>query len=293
MDEGMPGRFLRRECDSPAVVYKWFSLMLGLLRWFSAKGSAHQCRRCWFDTWIRRISWWRKLWLTPVFVLEESHGQRSLVGYSLWDCKESDMTEHTLLDVVTLWRTFYILFVNLYTKTAPWSFSSVQSISRVRLFATPGTAARQASLSTTNSRSLLKLMSIELVVPPNHLILCRPLLLPSGGSFPASGSFQVSQFFASRGQSIRASASASVLPVNIQDWFPLGWTGWISFQSKGLSRVFSNTTVQKHQFFGTQPYLWSNSHIHTWLLDKPQLWLDGPLSAKECLCFLICCLGWS
>ena len=102
MDEGMPGRFLRRECDSPAVVYKWFSLMLGLLRWFSAKGSAHQCRRCWFDTWIRRISWWRKLRLTPVFVPEESHGQRSLVGYSLWDCKESDMSEHTLLDVVTL-----------------------------------------------------------------------------------------------------------------------------------------------------------------------------------------------
>ena len=169
----------------------------------------------------------------------------------------------------------------------------LQSLSHGGPFVTPWTAACQASLSFTISRSLLKLMSIELVVPPNHLILCRPLLLPSGGSFPASGSFQVSQFFASRGQSIRASASASVLPVNIQDWFPLGWTGWISFQSKGLSRVFSNATVQKHQFFGTQPYLWSNSHIHTWLLDKPQLWLDGPLSAKECLCFLICCLGWS
>ena len=81
-------------------------------------------------------------------------------------------------------------------------------------------------------------------------------------SFPASGSFQMNQFFTSGGQSIRVSTSASVLPMNIQDWFPLGWTGWISLQSKGLSRVFSNTTVQKHQFFGAQP------------------WLDGPLLAK-------------
>ena len=85
--------------------------------------------------------------------------------------------------------------------------------------------------------------------------------------FPASGSFPVSQFFVSGGQSIRA--SASVLPKNIQDWFPLGLTGWISLQSKGLSRVFSNTTVQKHQFFGTQLSSQSNSHIHTWLLEKP------------------------
>ena len=88
-------------------------------------------------------------------------------------------------------------------------------------------------------------------------------------SFPVSGSFQISQFFASGGQSIGVSASASVLPMNIQDWFPSGWTGWISLQSKGLSRVFSNTTVQKHQLFGTQLSLWSNSHIHTWLLEKP------------------------
>ena len=97
-------------------------------------------------------------------------------------------------------------------------------------------------------------------------------------SFPPSVSFPMSQFFASGGQSI--GASASVLPMNIQDWFPLGWTGWISLQSKGLSRVFSNTTVQKHQFFGAQFSLWSNSHIHTWLLEKPYLWLDGPLLAK-------------
>ena len=91
-------------------------------------------------------------------------------------------------------------------------------------------------------------------------------------SSPPSESFQMSQFFPCGGQSIGVSALASVLPMNIQDWFPLGWAGWISLQSKGLSRVFSNTTVQKHQFFGTQLSSQSNSHIHTWLVEKPQLW---------------------
>ena len=88
-------------------------------------------------------------------------------------------------------------------------------------------------------------------------------------SFPASGPFPMSQFFTSGGQSIGTSASTSVLPMNIQDWFPFGWTGWISLQSKELSRVCSNTTVQKHQSFGVQLSLWVNSHIHTWLLEKP------------------------
>ena len=88
-------------------------------------------------------------------------------------------------------------------------------------------------------------------------------------SFPVSVYFLMSQFFTSGGQSIGASSSALVLPMNIQDWFPLGWTGLISMQSKRLSRVFSNTTVQKHQFFGAQLSLWSDSHIHTWLLEKP------------------------
>ena len=87
-------------------------------------------------------------------------------------------------------------------------------------------------------------------------------------SFPASGSFPMSQFFASGSQSLRVSVLASVLPKDIQDSIPLGWTGWISLQAKVLSRVFSNTTIQKHQFFGTQPSLWSNSHICTWLLEK-------------------------
>ena len=113
-------------------------------------------------------------------------------------------------------------------------------------------------------------MSIESVMPCNHLILCHPLLLLSS-IFPSIRVFKMSQLFASGGQSIGVSASAStlVLKMNIQDWFPLGWPGWILLQFKGLSRVFSNTSVQKHQFFGTQASLSPNSNIHTWLLEKP------------------------
>ena len=99
-------------------------------------------------------------------------------------------------------------------------------------------------------------------------------------SLPAWESFPMSQLFTWGGQSIGVSALASVLPMNIQNWFPLGWTGWISLQFKTLSRVFSNTTVQKHQFFGTQLSSQSNSHTHSWPLEKPQPWLDGPLLAK-------------
>ena len=99
---------------------------------------------------------------------------------------------------------------------------------------------------------------------------------PPAWSFPASGSFPMSQHFAWGGQSTGVSASPSILPMNTQDWSPLGWTGWISLQSKGLSRVFSNTTVQKHHFFNAQLSSQSNSHIHTWPLEKPQPWLDRP-----------------
>ena len=105
--------------------------------------------------------------------------------------------------------------------------------------------------------SLLKFMPLELMMPSTLLILCHPFSTCLQ-SFPALGSFPVSQLFASGGQSIRISASATVLPVKIQDWFPLGWTGWISLLSKGLSRVFSNKTFRKHQFFGAQASLWSN-----------------------------------
>ena len=134
----------------------------------------------------------------------------------------------------------------------------------------PWISALQASLSITNSQSSLKLTSIKSVMPFSHPILCHPLLLlPPIQSLPTSRSFPMNQLFTWGGQSIGVSASASVLPMNTQDWSPSEWTGWISLQSKGLSRVFSNTTVQKHQFFGAQPSSQSNSHIHTWPLEKP------------------------
>ena len=125
------------------------------------------------------------------------------------------------------------------------TFSSSQLLSSVQLFATSWTAARQASLSITDSRSLLKLMSIESAIPSNYLILCHPLiLLPS--IFPSIRVFSNESVLPipSDGQSIGVSALASVLPMNIQYWFPLGLTGWTSLQSKGLSRVFYNTTVK-------------------------------------------------
>ena len=150
------------------------------------------------------------------------------------------------------------------------TISSVQSLSHVWLFATPWIAARQASLSITNSRSSLKLMSIKSVMPSSHLILCHPLLLLHP-TLPASESFPMSQLFAWGVQSTGASASASFLPKKSQGWSPSEWTGWISLQSKGLSRVFSNTTVQTHQFFGAQPSSQSNSHIHTWPLENHSL----------------------
>ena len=132
------------------------------------------------------------------------------------------------------------------------TFNSLQSLSHVRLFATPWIAVRQDSLSITNSQSSLRLMSIESVMPSSHLILCHPiLLLPP---IPrASESFPMSQLFAWGGQSTGVSALASFLPKKSQGWSPSEWTGWISLQSKGLARVFSNTTVRKHQIFGAQP----------------------------------------
>ena len=150
----------------------------------------------------------------------------------------------------------------------PVGISSVQSLSRVWLFATPWTAARQASLSITNSRSSLRLCPLSRWCYP----AISSSVLPFSScpqSFPASEPFPMSQLFAWGGQSTGVSASASVLPVNTQDWSPLGRTCWISLQSKGLSRVFSNTTVQKHQFFGTQLYisylffLYQTPQIHT------------------------------
>ena len=167
---------------------------------------------------------WRKRQPTPVFLRGESHGRRSLVGYSL----QGHRVRHDWLH---------------YHKVS--EFSSVQSLGHVRLFATPWTAPSPTPGVYSNSRPLSQwchpTISSSVVPFCSHL-----------QSFPASESFPRSQFFTSGSQSIGVSASASVLPMNIQDWFPLGWTDWISLQSKGLSRVFSNTTVQKHQFFSAQ-----------------------------------------
>ena len=164
-------------------------------------------------------------------------------------------------------------------------FVAVQSLSHVWFFVTPWTTVHQASLSFTISHSLLKLMSIQLVMPSNHLILCHSLLLlPS--IFPSIKVFSNESALHIKWPKYW-SFSFSISPSNdYSGLISFTLTGLISLQSKGLSRVFSNTTVWKHQFFGTHPSLRSNSHICTWLLGKPQLWLYGPLLAKWCLCFI-------
>ena len=152
------------------------------------------------------------------------------------------------------------IYIYTHTHTHIYIYIVVQLLTHVQLFAIPWTAACQPSLSLTMFQGLLKLMSIESVMPSNHLILCHPvLLLPS--IFTNIRSFPMSQLFASGGQSVGASVSASVFPMNIQGWFPLGLTGLISLLSKGFSRVFSSTTIWKHQFFSTQPSLWGNSQV--------------------------------
>ena len=144
----------------------------------------------------------------------------------------------------------------------------VQSFSLDWLFVTPWTAAHQASLPITSSQSLLKLKSIKSVMPSNHLILCHVLLLlPS--IFPSIRVFSNESAFHIRWPKYW-SFCFNISPSNEhQDWSPLGWTGWMSLQSKGLSRVFSNTTVQKHQVFCSHLSLQCNCHIHTWPLEKP------------------------
>ena len=156
------------------------------------------------------------------------------------------------------------MIVGVYLASVYWLIVVVQSLSGIQLFVTPWTAAHQASLSFIIYQSLLKFMSIEISISSSVTPFSS---CPQ--SSPPSGSFPVNRLVVLGGPSIGASASASVFPMNIQDWFPLGLTGLISLQSKGLSRVFSSTTVPKHQFFSTQPSLWSNSHIYTWLLEKP------------------------
>ena len=140
---------------------------------------------------------------------------------------------------------------------------------------TPWIAACQASLSITNSNSCPSSRWCHSAISSSVIPF-----FSCPQSLPASGSLTMSQLYTWGGQSIRVSASTSVLPMNTQDWSSLGWTGWISLQSKGLARIFSNITVQKHQIFGAQLSSHSNSHIHTWPLEKPQPWIDRSLKAK-------------
>ena len=190
---------------------------------------------------------------------------------------------------------------------AVWSLLSLAPVAWGSLWPRwPFPIGQDCCCSVTVSCLTLRPQGLQRARPPcpspspgvcSNLCPCHPTISSSVvpfssrlQSFPASGSFPMSHLFTSGGQGIGALASASVLPVNIQGWFPLGWTGLISLQSKGLSRVFANTTVQKHQFFGAQPFLWSNSHIHILTTGKIIAWLYRPLLAKWCFCCLIRCL---
>ena len=160
----------------------------------------------------------------------------------------------------------------------PIQFGSVQSLSCVQLFVTPMDCSTPGFPVHHQLRELAQthVHWVSDAIQPSH-----PLSSPSPPAFNTAqhqGLLQSVLYI--RWPSIEASASASGLPMNIQNWPPLGLTGWIFLQSKGLSRVFSNTTVQKHQFFGTQLSLWSNSHIHTWILEESWLWVGGPLLSK-------------
>ena len=217
----------------------------------------------------------------------------SLYSLSEKSCKSSPVLQKTssyLLIKIALQTKFYYFIIiyykviinNIYSykiKILPteflWQPIALLSLSRVWLFVTSWAAACQASLSFTISWNLLKLSPLSRWC---HLTISSSVPLPS--IFPSIRVFSNESVLRIRWQSIGASASASVPSINIQDWFPLGLTGLISLPSKGLSRVFSHTIIQRHQLFGAHISLWFNFHIHTWQLEKPQLWLDRPLSAK-------------
>ena len=212
---------------------------------------------------------WPKHWSFSFSIIPSNVAQLVKNLPAMWDtwvqslCWEDPLEKgKTAHSSILAWR---ILWMSMESQSVGHD-SNFQSLSLVQFFVTPWTAAHQASLSIIDSQSLLKLISIELVMPSNHLILCRPLRLPS--IFPRIRVFSKESVLHSRWPKYW-SFSTSPLSMNIEDWFLLGWTGWISLKSKGLSRVFSNTTVQKHQFFTTQLSLWSKSHIHIWPLEKP------------------------
>ena len=213
-----------------------------------------RCRRPGFHPWVGKFPQRRAWQATPLFLPGESHGQRSLAGLQSmgsrgvrWDWVTSTFTSH-LLSSVQFSRSVI---------SYSWWYHGQQ---HTRL-PCPSSTTRDCSNPHPLSR-WCHLTILSSVDPFSS----RPQ------SFPASGTFPMSQLFTSGGQSTGVSASASVLPMSTQDWSPLGWTGWISLQSKGLSRVFSNTTVQKHQFFVAQLSSQSNSPIHTW----PLQWFCSP-----------------
>ena len=223
----------------------------------------------WEDPLVKEIAMdssilpWEIPWTEEIGGLQSMGSQR--VGHDLVTTNNNNKSSCYLFSI---WFICSLFLFPCFFFLDSVQFSSVQSLICVRLFATPWTAACQASLSITNSGVYSN------SCPSSQW--CHPAISSSvvpfsscPQSLPASGSFPMSQLFTSSGQSIGVSASASVLAMNTQDWSPLGWTGGISLQSKRLSRVFSNTTVQKHQFFGAQLSSQSNSHIHTWPLEKP------------------------
>ena len=232
-----------------------------------------QCGRSGFDSWVGKIPWRRKWQPTPVFLPGESHGRRSLQiyfgGLTWWYSPYIVQIHHlhSLLYHLPPLKCFTAFF-DANGVLAYIQFGLFQLFSSIRLCgpidcSMPGFPVYHQLPEFTQTH-----------VPLSRW--CHPTISSSVVPFssclqslPASRSFQMSQLFSSGGQSIGVPASTLVLPMNIQDSFPLGWTGWISLQSKGLSRVFSNTTVQKHQFFDAQLSSQSNSHIHTWPQEKP------------------------
>ena len=204
----------------------------------------------------------RRLTKSGIRLSDWAHAQH-INSISHVDTRDSNNLEHT--EGNTIWQNmkkWWVFIIHCVCSSLLFNYYHVQ------LFATPWP-----------QHTRLPCPSVSPGVCSNSCPLswwCHPTISSSVvpfssclQSFPISRSFPMSRLFLSGGQSIRASASTSVLPVNIQDWFPLGWTDLISLQSKGFSRVFSNTTVQKLQFSGAQLSLWSNSHIHTWLLEQP------------------------
>ena len=207
----------------------------------------------------------------PLRLTEETHVGRGAQGLMLGFL------------VVISQAGFIRMWVLTHEKERPQLASSivilVQSLRRVWLFvildcSTPGSSV----LHSLPELAQIHVHWVGDAIQPSHLLLSPSP--PAFNLFQHQGLFQWVSSSHQVTKVIGASASALVLPMNIQDWFPLGLTGWISLQSKGLSRVLSNTTVQKHQFFSAQPSLWSSSHTHTWLLEITQLWLSTPLSAK-------------